>query len=97
MNSVGRDPIVLDLTAPNALASLKDQPFKIKEGVKFNLTATFKVQHNILSGLHYVQIIKRKGIRVDKISEMIVCPSLLTHKFTIHFSTLPVLPNTVSH
>jgi len=84
MNSEGRDPIKLDLTSPNALQSLKDSPFKIKEGVKFNLTATFKVQHNILSGLHYVQIIKRKGIRVDKISEMIGSYSPNTDKNPFH-------------
>ncbi|KAI1014734.1 hypothetical protein LB503_003727 [Fusarium chuoi] len=29
------------------------------------------VQHEILSGLHYVQVVKRKGIRVSKDSEMI--------------------------
>jgi Rho GDP-dissociation inhibitor len=49
-------------------------PFKIKEGVKFSMTAKFKVQHEILSGLHYVQVVKRKGIRVSKDQEMIVCP-----------------------
>ncbi|RFU28266.1 hypothetical protein B7463_g8070, partial [Scytalidium lignicola] len=35
------------------------------------MTAKFKVQHEVLSGLHYVQIVKRKGIRVSKDQEMI--------------------------
>lgn len=72
MNSEGRPPVKLELSAPDALNTLKDHPFKIKEGSKFNLTATFKVQHNVLSGLQYVQVIKRKGIRIDKLQEMIV-------------------------
>jgi Rho GDP-dissociation inhibitor len=36
------------------------------------MTAKFKVQHEVLSGLQYVQIVKRKGIRVSKDQEMIV-------------------------
>jgi len=71
MDSEGRDPVTIDLSAKGSEATLKDKPFKIKEGVKFSMTAKFKVQHEILSGLHYVQIVKRKGIRVSKDQEMI--------------------------
>lgn len=35
------------------------------------MKATFVVQHNILSGLKYVQRVKRKGIPVGKDQEMI--------------------------
>ena len=73
MESPGRDPVRIDLSQPGSELALKDKPFKIKEGSKFTMVATFKVQHEILSGLHYVQIVKRKGIRVSKDSEMIVC------------------------
>lgn len=73
LDSAGRPPVTIDLSAKGSEATLKDKPFKIKEGVKFNMTAKFKVQHEILSGLHYVQIVKRKGIRVSKDQEMIVC------------------------
>jgi hypothetical protein len=72
MNSPGRDPVTINLTAPGALETLKDHPFKIKEGAKFTMETKFKVQHQILSGLHYVQIVKRKGIRVSKDQEMLV-------------------------
>jgi len=71
MDSEGRPPVTIDLSSPDALKTLTDKPFKIKEGSKFNMTAKFKVQHEILSGLHYVQIVKRKGIRVSKDQEMI--------------------------
>ncbi|KAG5934502.1 hypothetical protein E4U60_003826 [Claviceps pazoutovae] len=71
MDSAGRDPVTIDLSAPGSENSLKDKPFKIKEGSKFTMSAQFKVQHEILSGLHYVQVVKRKGIRVSKDTEMI--------------------------
>lgn len=72
MESAGREPVTIDLAAKGSEATLKDKPFKIKEGAKFQMVAKFKVQHDVLSGLQYVQIIKRKGIRVSKDQEMIV-------------------------
>ncbi|EQL00846.1 hypothetical protein G6O67_005411 [Ophiocordyceps sinensis] len=71
MDSPGRDPVTIDLSRPGSENSLKDSPFKIKEGARFTMSAQFKVQHEILSGLHYVQVVKRKGIKVSKDSEMI--------------------------
>jgi len=71
MDSEGRPPVTIDLSTKGSEATLKEKPFKIKEGAKFSMTAKFKVQHEILSGLHYVQIVKRKGIRVSKDQEMI--------------------------
>jgi len=71
MESEGRPPVTIDLSTPGAEETLKDKPFKIKEGAKFYMTAKFKVQHEVLSGLQYVQIIKRKGIRFSKDQEMI--------------------------
>lgn len=72
MESVGRPPVTIDLSMPGSEATLKDKPFRIKEGAKFTMVATFKVQHEVLSGLQYVHVVKRKGIRVSKESEMIV-------------------------
>jgi hypothetical protein len=72
MESPGRPPVKIDLKDAGSELTLKNHPFTIKEGAKFTMVAEFKVQHEILSGLHYVQIVKRKGIRVGKDSEMIV-------------------------
>lgn len=72
MDSPGRPPVRIELAKAGSENALKDKPFQIKEGVKFTMSAEFKVQHEILSGLHYVQVIKRKGIKVSKDSEMIV-------------------------
>ncbi|KAL6818225.1 E set domain-containing protein [Trichoderma sp. SZMC 28013] len=71
MDSPGRPPVRIELGQAGSESKLKEEPFKIKEGVKFTMSAEFKVQHEILSGLHYVQVIKRKGIKVSKDSEMI--------------------------
>ncbi|RYP90676.1 hypothetical protein DL770_003214 [Monosporascus sp. CRB-9-2] len=71
MESPGRDPVTIDLSKPGSEQTLKDKPFKIKEGSKFTMVATFKVQHEILSGLQYVQVVKRKGLKVGKDSEML--------------------------
>lgn len=72
MDSPGRDPVTIDLSQAGSESTLKDKPFRIKENAKFTMSAKFKVQHEILSGLHYVQVVKRKGIKVSKDSEMIV-------------------------
>jgi Rho GDP-dissociation inhibitor len=71
MTSEGRPPVIIDLSKPGSEATLKDHPFKIKEGAKFTMSAKFKVQHDVLAGLQYVQVVKRKGIRVSKDQEML--------------------------
>ncbi|KAI0155036.1 E set domain-containing protein [Xylariaceae sp. FL1272] len=71
MESPGRPPVTIDLSQPGSESTLKDKPFKIKEGAKFTMVASFRVQHEILSGLQYVQVVKRKGIKVSKDSEML--------------------------
>ncbi|KAI5310089.1 hypothetical protein KEM55_001778, partial [Ascosphaera atra] len=67
----GRPDITIDLSAPGSVDSLKDKPFTIKEGAMFRIKATFVVQHEVLSGLKYVQVVKRKGVRVSKDEEML--------------------------
>ncbi|CAF9928383.1 MAG: hypothetical protein HETSPECPRED_006820 [Heterodermia speciosa] len=67
----GREDITIDLTAPGSVEALKTKPFTIKEGAPFRMKANFKVQHDVLSGLKYLQVVKRKGIRVGKDEEMI--------------------------
>jgi Rho GDP-dissociation inhibitor len=75
MNQIdGRDDIVIDLSQPGQLETLKDKPFIIKEGTTFRMTVRFKVQHHILSGMKYIQVVKRLKIS-SKSQEMIVCPA----------------------
>lgn len=64
---------MVDLSAPNALEGLSKQPFTIKEGARYRMKVKFRVQRQVLSGLKYIQVTKRKGVRVAKDEEMIVC------------------------
>lgn len=68
----GRPDIIIDLTTPGALESLKNKPFTIKEGATFRMKVRFTVQHQILSGMKYIQVAKRMGMS-QKLQEMIVC------------------------
>ncbi|GAA5820649.1 hypothetical protein JCM11251_003094 [Rhodosporidiobolus azoricus] len=63
-------PIELDLSSPQALAGLKANPVVIKEGSEYNVEIKFLV-NNLVSGLKYIQVVKRAGIQVDKLESMI--------------------------
>nr|POE71964.1 rho gdp-dissociation inhibitor [Quercus suber] len=65
-----RSDIIIDLSKPGALEQLNKSPFTIKEGAVFRMKARFKVQHQILSGLKYVQVVSRMGVK-NKMQEMI--------------------------
>ncbi|ORX52457.1 E set domain-containing protein [Hesseltinella vesiculosa] len=80
----GRPDVVVDLSTPGklftdifffmttaALENAKKSPFIIKEGVEYRMKVKFRVQHDVVSGLKYLQVVKRGGIRVDKMEEMI--------------------------
>lgn len=69
----GQEPIVIDLEKPGALEALKQNPIIIREKSKYQRKLKFRVQHEIITGLKYLQSVKRAGIRVDKSQE--VCGS----------------------
>lgn len=66
-----RPAVVINLSTPGAVEDLKNKPFTIKEGATFHIRAAFQVNHEVLSGLKYLQVVKRKGIRVSKDEEML--------------------------
>jgi Rho GDP-dissociation inhibitor len=76
----GRSDIIIDLTQTGALESLNKKPFTIKEGAVFRMKARFRVQHEILSGMKYVQVVSRLGVK-QKMQEMIV--SFLSPRFSL--------------
>lgn len=43
----------------------------LQEGCNYKIKVTFRVQHEIVSGLKYANAVYRKGIRVSKDDEMI--------------------------
>lgn len=62
-DSLPSSPITLELSDP---ATLK-KPVTIKEGAEFSVEIKFKVEGGVVSGLQYLQVVKRSGIKVDKV------------------------------
>ncbi|CCE66247.1 hypothetical protein TPHA_0P00890 [Tetrapisispora phaffii CBS 4417] len=62
-------PIEFDLTSEETIKELSSKRYKVKEKSTYKLKIIFKVQHEIITGLRYVQYIKKAGIAVDKIDD----------------------------
>eukprot|EP01115_Flamella_aegyptia_P006923 TRINITY_DN286_c7_g1_i1.p1 TRINITY_DN286_c7_g1~~TRINITY_DN286_c7_g1_i1.p1 ORF type:complete len:200 (-),score=75.45 TRINITY_DN286_c7_g1_i1:110-685(-) len=63
--------IEYQLDTEEQLAAMKSNPFTLKEKCKYKIKVQFRVQHDIVSGLKYVNNVYRKGVRVVKLDEMI--------------------------
>ena len=50
---------------------MKSNPINIKEGGPYHVGITFKVNHGIISGVRYILIVKRSGVKVDKLEQML--------------------------
>lgn len=53
------------------LDEVKKSPLTIKEGVEYNVAISFSVGQEVLSGLKYIHVVKRAGVTVDKLEQMI--------------------------
>lgn len=62
-------PIVINLEDSQGNTLNKDIAFNIKEKSVYQLNIKFRVQHEIITGLKYLHLIKKAGIRVDKLDE----------------------------
>lgn len=71
MEVADRQDVKLDLSSAETIEALKSNPMVIKEGIEYRLKVTFRVNHDVVSGLKYLHVVKRKGIPVDKMEEMI--------------------------
>lgn len=82
-NRPGGD-IVYKLESKEELATMKSTPFVLKEGCAYKIRVNFKVQHEIVSGLKYVNQVYRKGLRVIKEDEMLgsFAPQAAAHEVT---------------
>lgn len=65
-----RPDVIIDLEQPGALEALTSKPFTIKEGAEYSMRVKFRVQHEVISGLRYLQRVKWKGMKVDTSEEM---------------------------
>ncbi|THH33656.1 hypothetical protein EUX98_g529 [Antrodiella citrinella] len=61
----------MNIQDPASLANIKKHPFVIKENIEYNVRISFKVNHGICSGVRYMQVVKRSGVRVDKMEQML--------------------------
>ncbi|KAI1896080.1 hypothetical protein AGOR_G00091120 [Albula goreensis] len=69
MSGQAPGPVTMDLTGD--VEALKEQAFMMKEGMDYRVKIHFKVNREIVSGLRYVQLTYRKGVRVDKAVYMV--------------------------
>jgi len=63
--------ITYTLETKEDLERMKKTPFVLKEGCHYKTKVSFKIQHDIVSGLKYINLVYRKGIRVAKEQTMI--------------------------
>ncbi|KAK0190860.1 immunoglobulin E-set [Armillaria mellea] len=63
--------LIFHLADKAKLADLKKNPITIKEDIEYNVRISFKVNHSIISGVRYIQVVKRAGIKVEKFEQML--------------------------
>ncbi len=57
----------MDLTSPENLQKFRKEPVTIKEGIEYSVEIAFKVEGGLISGIKYLQIVKRAGVKLDKV------------------------------
>ncbi|KAJ2779917.1 rho GDP dissociation inhibitor [Coemansia javaensis] len=62
--------IRMDVSTPEAVEKLRGAPIVIKEGVDYTFKIEFVVQREVVSGLKFLQSIKRHHITLEKMEEM---------------------------
>lgn len=82
-------PVVVDLTDAKTVKELPKKHFKIKEKSIYKLKIKFKVQHEIVTGIKYLQGIKKAGFTVDKIQDPLGSYAPNTKEKPFYEVTLP--------
>jgi len=67
----GGDIVFSGLDDKSKLSHLKDTAFVLKESCKYKIKITFRVQHDIVTGLKYINQVYKGPIRVAKEDTMI--------------------------
>ncbi|KAG8709169.1 hypothetical protein FRC08_018496 [Ceratobasidium sp. 394] len=79
--------ISLDLTNTAFEETYKKNPITIKEGVEYNVGIKFRITGTVVSGLRYIHVVKRAGIKVDKLEQMIGSYGPRDEPHTVTFMT----------
>ena len=68
----GHDEVTLDLTTPDSLKKLSEQPVKIKEGVLYSMKFVFRVHDKVVTAFRYLEETRRQGILIDRSDSLMV-------------------------
>ncbi|KAL4399342.1 Rho GDP dissociation inhibitor [Malassezia pachydermatis] len=63
--------VSIQLDKPSELEKLAKTPLQIPEGIEYAVAIRFSVGREVLSGLKYIHVVKRAGVPVDRMEEMI--------------------------
>ena len=63
--------VVYKLDDPKSIEELKNKPFTLKEGCKYKTQVSFRVQHEIVSGLKFQNFVYKGPVKVIKETEML--------------------------
>ncbi|KAJ1882913.1 rho GDP dissociation inhibitor [Coemansia sp. RSA 1722] len=66
----GERKVTMDVSTPEKIAELKNKTIVIKEGVDYSFVVEFYVQRQVISGLKFLQVVKRLGITMDRTENM---------------------------
>jgi Rho GDP-dissociation inhibitor len=67
----GHEDKVYELADQAAVDKMKDDPVVIKEGCEYKVAIQVRVQHQLVTGLKYQNVVSRKGVKVSKSNEML--------------------------
>ncbi|WFD39932.1 rho GDP dissociation inhibitor [Malassezia japonica] len=63
--------IGIQLDQPGDLERVSKNPLQIPEGIEYAVVINFTVGREVLSGLKYLHVVRRAGLPVDRMEEMI--------------------------
>ncbi|EGG22580.1 Rho GDP-dissociation inhibitor [Cavenderia fasciculata] len=77
--------ITYPLNTKEAVEQMKKEPFVLREGCKYKIKISFKVQHEIVSGLLQINTVYRKGIKFGTEKTMLgsFAPQAAFHEVTV--------------
>ncbi|KAF8707997.1 Glycosyl hydrolase family 47, partial [Rhizoctonia solani] len=63
--------VSLNLADKGVMEAAKKNPITIKEGIEYSVGLKFEIENDVISGLRYIHVVKRAGIKIDKLEHMI--------------------------
>eukprot|EP00034_Subulatomonas_tetraspora_P000829 GABW01001099.1.p1 GENE.GABW01001099.1~~GABW01001099.1.p1 ORF type:complete len:96 (+),score=17.00 GABW01001099.1:87-374(+) len=67
----GREPVAFPLDTEEGVKKMNETPICVKGGSQYKLKVKFECHHDIITGLRYLHVVKRKGLKVDAEKQML--------------------------